>query len=155
MSSVFKELIKKEFGVNSYDKYFFICQKSLENRKLENKEIYNDIYEHIKNKDQAAIKNMQKRLNDALLLAVRISKTYFFSFLFYLGASFYIIMKDIHPMITVISLILMSVSFIVKTYEYLINKYCFIDAHIVLVYKTVLDRVILIKELEQSAFKKS
>jgi hypothetical protein len=58
-------------------------------------------------------------------------------------------------MITVISLILMSVSFIVKTYEYLINKYCFIDAHIVLVYKTVLDRVILIKELEQSAFKKS
>jgi hypothetical protein len=64
-------------------------------------------------------------------------------------------MKDIHPMITVISLILMSVSFIVKTYEYLINKYCFIDAHIVLVYKTVLDRVILIKELEQSAFKKS
>ncbi|MDF2951922.1 MAG: hypothetical protein K0S18_1505 [Anaerocolumna sp.] len=122
MSSVFKELIKKEFGVNSYDKYFFICQKSLENRKLENKEIYNDIYEHIKNKDQAAIKNMQ---------------------------------KDIHPMITVISLILMSVSFIVKTYEYLINKYCFIDAHIVLVYKTVLDRVILIKELEQSAFKKS
>jgi hypothetical protein len=155
MSSVFKELIKKEFGVNSYDKYFFICQKSLENRKLENKEIYNDIYEHLKNKDQAAIKNMQKRLNDALLLAVRISKTYFFSFLFYLGASFYIIMKDIHPMITVISLILMSVSFIVKTYEYLINKYCFIDAHIVLVYKTVLDRVILIKELEQSAFKKS
>lgn len=155
MSSVFKELIKKEFGVNSYDKYFFICQKSLENRKLENKEIYNDIYDHLKNKDQAAIKNMQKRLNDALLLAVRISKTYFFSFLFYLGASFYIIMKDIHPMITVISLILMSVSFIVKTYEYLINKYCFIDAHIVLVYKTVLDRVILIKELEQSAFKKS
>ncbi|MDF2473488.1 MAG: hypothetical protein K0R21_1270 [Anaerocolumna sp.] len=153
MASVFKDLIRKEFGDNSYNKYFFICQKSLENKKLENKEIYNDIFEHIKNKDQAAIKNMQKRLNDSLLLAVRISKTYFFAFLFYLGASFFVIMKDINPFVTIVSLILMSICFIGKTYEYLVNKYSFIDAHIVLVYKTVLDRVILIKELEQSAIK--
>ncbi|MDF2610632.1 MAG: hypothetical protein K0R92_2106 [Lachnospiraceae bacterium] len=153
MASVFKDLIRKEFGDNNYNKYFFICQKSLENKKLENKEIYNDIFEHIRNKDQAAIKNMQKRLNDSLLLAVRISKTYFFAFLFYIGASFFLIMKDINPFVTIISLILMSICFIGKTYEYLVNKYCFIDAHIVLVYKTVLDRVILIKELEQSAIK--
>lgn len=154
MASVFKKLISKELGNNNYNKYFFICQRSLQNRTLENKEIYNDIFEYLKGKDQVSIKNMQNRLNDALLLAIRISKTYFFSFLFFIGASFILITKDISLMVTVLSMVLMSICFIVKTYEYIINKFCFIDAHIVLVYKTALDRVMLLKELEKSVLNK-
>jgi hypothetical protein len=153
MASIFKKLISKEFGNNNYNKYFFICQKSLENKTLENNEIYNDIFQLIINKDQIVIKNMQKRLNDSLLLAVRISRTYFFAFLFYLCASFFLITKDINALITVVSLITMSVLFIGKTYEFLVNKYCFIDAHIVLLYKTALDRVLLLKEIEHSTVK--
>lgn len=151
MASVFKKLISKEFGENKYNKYFFVCQRSLENKSLDSKEIYNDIYDSLKILDRNAIKKMQDRLNDALFLAVRISKTYFFSFLFYLGAAFFLITKDINPIITISSIILMSVCFIAKTYEFLINKYCFIDAHIVLVYKTVLERIILLKEIEHSS----
>lgn len=154
MASVFKKLISKELGNNNYNKYFFICQRSLQNRTLENKEIYNDIFEYLKGKDQVSIKNMQNRLNDALLLAIRISKTYFFSFLFFIGASFILITKDISLMVTVLSMVLMSICFIAKTYEYIINKFCFIDAHIVLVYKTALDRVMLLKELEKSVLNK-
>jgi hypothetical protein len=151
MASVFKKLISKEFGENKYNKYFFVCQKSLEDKSFDSKEIYNDIYENLKKLDRNAIRKMQERLNDALFLAVRISKTYFFSFLFYLGAAFFLITKDINPIITIISIILMSVCFIAKTYEFLINKYCFIDAHIVLVYKTVLERMVILKEIENSS----
>jgi hypothetical protein len=150
MASIFKKLISKELGENNYNKYFFVCQKSLQNRVFDSKEIYNDIYEHLKNKDKTAIKKMQNRLNDTMFLAMRICKTYFFSFLFFIGAIFYILTKDVNPFITFISIIIMSFCFIVKTYQFIVNKYCFIDAQIVLVYKTVLDKILLINEREQS-----
>jgi len=141
MASVFKKLISSELGENNYNKYFFVCQKSLQNKVFDSKEIYNDIYENLKNKDRITIKKMQGRLNDAMFLAVRISKTYFFSFLFFIGALFFLITKDLHPIITIISILLMVMLFLTKTYEFIVNKYCFIDAHIVLVYKTVLDKM--------------
>ncbi|WMJ89560.1 hypothetical protein [Anaerocolumna sp. MB42-C2] len=150
MASIFKKLISRELGENNYNKYFFVCQKSIQNKAFDSKEIYNDIYEHLKNKDRVAIKKMQERLNDTMFLAMRICKTYLFSFLFFVGAIFYLLTKDIQPLITFFSILLMSFCFIGKTYQFIVNKYCFIDAQIVLVYKTVLDRILLISEREHS-----
>lgn len=141
MASIFKKLISKELGENNYNKYFFVCQKSIQNKVFDSKEIYNDIYEILKNKDKNSIKKMQERLNDSLILAIRISRTYFLSFIFFIGAAGFLISKEISILITIFSLVLMSVCFLVKTYEFLINKYCFIDAQIVLVYKNVLERI--------------
>lgn len=149
MASIFKKLISKELGENNYNKYFFVCQKSLQNHAFDSKEIYNDIFDHLKNKDRTTIKKMQERLNDTMYLAMRICKTYFFSFLFYVGAVFYVLTKDITPLITLLTIVLMSFCFIGKTYQFIINKYCFIDAQIVLVYKTVLDKILLIQDHEQ------
>lgn len=143
MASVFKKLISKELGENNYNKYFYVCQKSLQNKVFDSMEIYNDIYDILQNKDFNAIRKMELRLNDALLLAVRISRTYFFSFLFYIGGIFVLLTKDLNTFITIISIILMSICFIFKTYEFLINKYCFIDAQIVLIYKSALDKMLL------------
>lgn len=148
MASKFKKLISKEFGENNYNKYFFVCQKSLQNRVFDSREIYNDIYERLKNKDKITLKKMQNRLNDTLFLAMRICKTYFFSFWFYIGAIFYVLTKDINPWVTLISILFMSICFLGKTYEFIVNKYCFIDAQIVLVYKTVLDKILHIYEQE-------
>ena len=144
MASVFKKLISKELGENNYNKYFGVCQKSIQNKFFDSVEIYNDIYGILKNKDHHAIKKMEARLNDSLLLAVRISKTYYFSVLFYMGAVFIMLTKGLSAFITAASIALMTVCFVVKTYEYLVNKYCFIDAQIVLVYKTVLDKIMIV-----------
>jgi len=149
MASVFKKLISSELGESSYNKYFFVCQKSLQSKVFDSKEIYYDIYEHLKCKDRSSIKKMQERLNDSMLLAMRISKTYFFSFLFFIGGIFFLFTKAFDPVILTLSIIAMSVCFLGKTYEYLVNKYCFIDAQIVLVYKTALDKVSIIKESEK------
>ena len=62
--------------------------------------------------------------------------------MFYLFSSIYLIFKDLHPELTLISLTLMSVCFVYKTYEFVVNKFCYVDAHIALVYKAVLDRII-------------
>jgi hypothetical protein len=101
------------------------------------------MYEKLKYRDLKAIAKMHSRLNDTMLLAFRISKNFFFAFLFYLSASIFLIAKSPVPELTIVALVLMSVCFVYKAYEFVANKFCYIDAQIVLVYKAVLDRIIL------------
>jgi hypothetical protein len=86
---------------------------------------------------------MHNRLNDTMLIAFRISKNFFFAFLVYLGASIFLIASELHPMVTAGALVLMNMCFVYKTYEFLANKFCYVDAQIVLVYKAVLDSILL------------
>lgn len=143
MMSVFKKLIRKELGEVNYNKYFTYIQKNLKNKSLESKEVYEDIYTRLKDKDIETIARMHDRLNDAMLLAFRISKNYMFALIFFIVASAFILLKGLVPLVAITALGTMSVLFLVKTYEFVINKYCFIDAQIVLVYKSVLEKIIL------------
>lgn len=143
MTNVFKKLIRKELGDANYHRYFNFTKSNLNNKKSDSRAIYNDMYDKLKYKDLKAITMMHDRLNETLLLALRISKNYMFSLMFYLFSSIYLIFRDLHPGITLISLTLMSVCFLYKTYEFVANKFCYVDAHIALVYKAVLDRIIL------------
>lgn len=148
MASVFKKLISRELGEGNYNKYFFVCQKSLQSKIFNSKEIYYDIYEHLKYKDKASIKSMQERLNDTMILAMSIHKSYSYTFLFFAGCIVFLVGRQLNPFILLGSIACMSICFLIKTYEYLVNKYCFIDAQIVLVYKTVLDKMLMANEKE-------
>ena len=143
MTSVFKKLLKRELGVNSYNKYFSYIQDNMQKKSMEGKVVYEDIYKRLKDKDIETIAKMHDRLNDSMVLAFRISKTYIFSFIAYLAASIFIIAKGLVPSVAIVALVLMSACFILKTYEYVINKYCYVDAQIVLLYKAVLENIIL------------
>lgn len=143
MSNVFKKLISRELGDVNYHRYFSFVKKSMEAKKADNQMIYNDMYEKLKYRDLKAITKMHSRLNDTMLLAFRISKNFFFAFIVYLAASVFLIVNALQPIITAIALILLNICFIYKAYEFIANKFCFIDAQIVLVYKAVLDRIIL------------
>lgn len=150
MSSIFKKLISKELGENNYNKYFCLCQNGLINKAIDNQIIYNDIYEKLKNKDKAVISKMQSRLNDSILQTLRISKTYGIYLVYVLGAIFYLLTKGINPIVLVASIFIIFIVFLIKTYEFIVNKYCFIDAHIILIYKTVLDKMLLSAENNNS-----
>lgn len=143
MMSVFKRLIRRELGEGNYNIYFTYIQKNLREKSLESKEVYEDIYFRLKDRDIEAIAHMHDRLNDAMLLAFRISRTYIFALIAYLGGAIFLLSRQTIPVITITALAAMSSLFLVKTYEFVINKYCFIDAQIVLVYKSVLERIIL------------
>lgn len=143
MSNVFKKLISKELGEINYHRYSSFIRKNLENRRVDSIAIYNDMYEKLKYRDIKSITKMHNRLNDTMLLAFRISKNFFFSFIVYLTASIYLIARGLRPELTLISLLLINICFVYKAYEFIANKFCYIDAQIVLVYKTVLDRIIL------------
>lgn len=148
MANVFKKLISKEMGDANYHRYFSFVKKSIETKVTDSQTIYNDMYDKLKYRDIKSITKMHNRLNDTMLLAFRISRNFFFAFLVYLAASIFLIVKDLQPQVTIIALLLMNISFVYKAYEFISNKFCYIDAQIVLVYKAVLDRILLNEKRE-------
>ncbi|MDD4112659.1 MAG: hypothetical protein PHC56_06455 [Herbinix sp.] len=143
MANVFKKLIRKELGEINYHRYSSFIKKNIDTSTNDSQTIFNDMYEKLRSRDLKAISKMHNRLNDTMLLAFRISKNFLFSFLVYILASVYLIFRAMSPELTAISLILINISFTYKAYEFISNKFCYIDAQIVLVYKAVLDRIIL------------
>lgn len=147
MTSIFRRLLHKEFGEESYNRFFFSFQKKMEEKKtlerrIENEDIYNELCEILKEKDQSVLEKMEMRLSEAMYNTVKISKSYLWAFLFYLVSALFLIALRLHPVVTLAALVLMSVCFLYKTCEFVINKYCYIDAYIILVYKAALEKVI-------------
>lgn len=148
MASVFRKLICKELGENSYNKYFSSYQKMIDNKTynhqiLENEEIYEDIYNKLKDIDLLTLKKRMSRLSDAMFLVLRISKFYKMCIIAYLASILFLLFYGVMLWVGIASVLLLSIAFLYKTYEFIVNKYCFIDAHIVIIYKTVLDRLFI------------
>lgn len=143
VSNVFKKLISKEMGEVNYHRYFSFVKKNMETKSVDSQALYNDMYEKLKYRDLSSITKMHNRLNDTMLMAFRISKNFFFAFIVYLTASIFLITKGLQPELIVLSMVLMNFCFVYKIYEFISNKFCYIDAQIVLIYKAVLDRIIL------------
>ncbi len=142
MANVFQKLIKQEFGETNYKKYLDCFRKNVENPEPDTKPVFEDIVLQLEGRDEQMLNKMQKRLDETLLYAYRINRTYLLLFLVYLFASLYLIIQGLHPAVTITALVLLSICFVVKTHEFIINKYCYLDARIILIYKAVLDRML-------------
>lgn len=143
MTGVFRKLIRKEFGDRKYNIYFATVHKNIENRALDCKDLYNDIYACCKDKDMKAIVKMHDRLNDAMLSVLRISRTYLFAMIFYFAALTFLLLQGLNGAVTFIAASLMTLCSLLKTWEFIVNKYCYVDAQIVVIYKAVLESILL------------
>lgn len=146
MSGVFKKLLRKEFGKLKYENYFQTVQENLRVRQSDSAALYEVLYEELKQKDKEAIVRMNERLNEAMLLAFRISRTYGFAFFIYL-ATFFVLAFSLAAQFAFPLILMISVFFLLKTYEYIVNRFSHIDTYITLVYKSVLERLIV--DMEQ------
>lgn len=138
--NVLKKTLKKEFGQIKYEQYAKSIKQNIREAKTDNSEIFNDLYETLKTRDAKKLEEMQDRLNESLLDAFYVSKNYIGAFIAYLAA-FVIIASFVIQMYAIPLLLFISAMFLVKTYEFLVNKFCYVDAHMVLIYKAVLDRI--------------
>ena len=140
MFNVLKKTLRREFGQAKYEQYAKSIKQNIREAKADNAEIYNDLYEMLRGKDEKRLEEMQDRLNTSLLDAFQVSRLYLWAFVAYLAAFFviasYVIQKYAIPL-----LLFISIMFLIKTYEFLVNKFCYVDAHMVLIYKSVLDRL--------------
>ena len=153
MASVFRKLICKELGNNSYDKYFTCYQNLIKDKKynhheLNNEEIYEDILNKVEEEDLAVLNKRLTHLSDSMFLVLRISRTYKFTVLVFIASILFLLIYGVPFSVGFVSISLITGCFLYKTYEYIVNKFCFIDAHIVIIYKSVLDRLILAKTIK-------
>lgn len=146
MTSVFKKLIRREFGEKSYNNYFDYYHKNIDNQSIDNKEVFDDIYKKLKECDTNTILSMHERLSEALLSSFRISRSYLLVPITYFIAVLFLLAYGTQPIIAVPAVIIVSICFVMKSYEFIVNKYCYIDARIILVYKSVLEVLLLGKK---------
>ncbi len=147
MFNVLKKTLKKEFGYKKYEQYATSIRKGIRESKAYSTDIFDDIYNMVKEKNEEDLKQMQERLNDSMFNAFQISRNYMGAFIAYLIA-FGVMGSYAIQMVAIPGMLVISGLFLVKTYEFVVNKFCYIDAHMVLIYKSVLEK--LLKERKTS-----
>ena len=140
MFNVLKKTLRSEFGQAKYEQYAKSIKQNIREAKTDNSEIFNDLYQMLRKKDEKRLEEMRERLNESLMNAFYVNKNYIGAFVAYLAA-FVIIASFVIQMYAIPLLLFISAMFLVKTYEFLVNKFCYVDAHMVLIYKAVLDKI--------------
>ena len=140
MFNVLKKMLRREFGRVKYEEYARSIKQNIREAKNDNSEIFNDLYRFLQEKNGKVLEEMQERLNSSLLDAFQVSRNYLWAFAAYLTA-FFMICSYVAQLYATPLLLFISVAFLVKTYEFLVNKFCYVDAHLVLIYKAVLDKI--------------
>ena len=157
MLSILGKLLCRELGEYKYELYFshyrrYIKELSVcDDRDIKNEaaaprhneEIFIDIYEQLKLKDIYDLQQMLERLLSAIELSVRISRQYMFVWLATVVTLIILIVSPVSALITVLGILMVVTCFGYKSMVYIVNRYCFIDANIILLYKTALFHSIL------------
>lgn len=150
MLSILGKLLCKELGENKYDLYFshyssYIKELSECNSVPpgHNEEIFIDIYEQLKIKDIYDLQQMLERLLSAIELTVKISRQYMLVWLATVITIIVLIASPVSAFFTVMGICTVITCFGYKSIVYIVNRYCFIDANIILLYKTALFHIIL------------
>lgn len=143
--NVFRKCLRRQFGDNKYMSYVKMCEdevlKGNCKAKIEDKKIFQDMYEQLKEKNSEYISECSELLAETLYLALQIGRKFFSVFIFYVIANFVILALQLNYTVTCISVMLMGICFLYKLTEFLSNKYCFIDAYLIMVYKSVLEKL--------------
>lgn len=141
MGNVFKKLMRREFGEENYARYCRYIFYETGKQKVHNPMVYEDMYHFLEGKDRQALLFMKNRLDGVLLQAFVICKGYFAKLLTALGTIFLICILRPQPPLYFLLVAAVVLGIAAKTYEYIVNKYCYVDARIILIYKHVLDRL--------------
>ncbi len=141
MGNVFKKLMRKEFGAGTYERYCGYIYSELENRSQENKMIFEEMYVALKDKDERVLQGKRERLDSVILQAFGICRNYWFTAAAALTTALLVCLLVPGTWLLCLLLAADALGFAAKTCEYISNKYCYVDARIILIYKSVLDKL--------------
>lgn len=147
--NVFRQLLKKEFGRESYNRYVTSYQQLLQitrdRGQLYNQEVFSDIYNQLKEKDVKNLQERAKRLLDAMYSSMNITKYLWLRMMSCMVAVIVLLSMQLATPAVIAGILLVAGCFVYSIAQYAANRFCFIDAHIVIAYKTVLDALLLSK----------
>jgi hypothetical protein len=119
-----------------------LYQNECDIEEVENDEVYKDIYEHLEKMDINVLARKQKRLVDTMMVAFSISKSYLLISVAYIVTLYIFFTAGFNPFVAKGCAAVLTGAFLYKTYEFIINKFCYVDAHIVIIYKSVLEKLL-------------
>lgn len=141
MGNVFKKLMRREFGAENYERYCRYIIYETEKQNVHNTMIYEDMYRFLESRDRQVLLFMKSRLDGVILQAFGICRGYCGKLLASLAtAAALFLIQPAQPAFGIL-LALVGLGLAVKTYEYIVNKYCYVDARIILIYRNVLERL--------------
>lgn len=146
MNNVFHKCLKRAFGEQEYIQYVEMCREELVGQdpgvvSYENKPVYQKMYRILRQENQENLKERAERLMETMYQAFQIGHRFASVILFYVIANFVLIGLELDYYVTCVSLALVGVCFLYKLVEFMKNKYCFVDAYLVMVYKAVLEQL--------------
>lgn len=149
MKGEFKKLLLSEFGSSKYENMLIEIKKDDDGEIICSNIVIN-MLDILLNKSSSEIENMTQRLYDTLQIAYKKSRGFLpllLSSLITLG--FVIFLKPEPPLNTVFPAIII-ILLIVKAVEIILNRYCYMDARLILSYKVSLDIVNYLKKKNNS-----
>ena len=140
--NVFKKCLRKEFGKKGYEKYVKLFSEEIGDKKnvrlnIEDKKIYKDMYEILSKDSETVIKEKLENLSVTLYNALQIIRILFV----YALANIVLLMLELDYYVTCASIAILGAAFLYKLLEFLENKFCFIDAYLIMIYKAVLEKI--------------
>ncbi|MDE7297850.1 MAG: hypothetical protein K2N94_03335 [Lachnospiraceae bacterium] len=141
MGNVFKKLMRKEFGEGAYERYCGYIYGEQESRVQENRMIFEEMYLALKDKDMRVLQGKKEQLDRAILQAFVICRNYWFAAAAALLTALLVCLLIPGTWLLYLLLMADAAGFAAKTGEYISNKYCYVDARIILIYKSVLDKL--------------
>lgn len=145
MLNEFKSFLKKELGGSKYRSYFEEYQKmdrmqKKGGEKIKLQSVYDEIYADLRAREEELLLEKQKRLREAMISVFQICRHYTLVVITYILAALTIVFFGPNVAIDFFSVITLSIVFLVKTYQFVVNKYSYLDAYIVIAYKAALEK---------------
>lgn len=144
--NVFKKCLRKEFGKKGYERYVRLFTEELGNDRnirsnIEDKKIYKDMYEILSKDSEVVIKGKIENLSVTLYSALQIVRKFSGILFVYALANIVLLILDLDYYVTCASIAILGAAFLYKLLEFLENKFCFIDAYLIMIYKSVLEKI--------------
>lgn len=139
--NVLKKMLHKELGKSKYLEYAAYIKNNIRESKRDTTEIFNDIYVTLCEKKAEELAQAQEHLNQSMFEVFKIGKNYLGAFFIYIAA-FALLAEYTIQMVAVPCMVLLSALFLMKTYEFLVNKFCYVDARMVLIFRAALERAL-------------
>lgn len=157
MTSEFKKLLSKEFGEDEYYAYFEYANRMFrrERRKIKDTKqvmlreetilktlIFRNMEAIMNRKSKPQLGSCSQRLLECMEVTININRYFLFVFLAYIGSAFLLLGLSLYPLVSVGAMVVLTACFLYKALEYIVNKYCYIDAYLILIYKNVLKKLL-------------
>lgn len=145
MRSAFQKLLKQELGCVKYQNYMMEYEKMDQLRKEEGTKIqingvFEDIYNSLKENESMMLMEKYARLKETMTDVFHICRHYLFVMITYVVAAIVIVFMGGNSFINLCCVAGLSVAFLYKTYEFVINKYSYLDAYLIIAYKAALEK---------------